>query len=73
VMWTVIGNDWRWPARRISRLLLHRASNGAVMCLHDGRTIQRAPDIRSTLDAVAYVIPILKERGFAFETVSRIL
>ncbi len=73
VMWTVIGNDWRWPARRISRLLLQRASNGAILCLHDGRTTRRAPDIRPTLDAVAYVIPILKERGFQFETVSRIL
>ncbi len=73
VMWTVIGRDWRWPARRISRLLLHHAANGAIMCLHDGRTTECAPDIRPTLDAVAYVIPILKERGFEFETVSRIL
>jgi peptidoglycan/xylan/chitin deacetylase (PgdA/CDA1 family) len=73
VMWTVIGRDWRWPSHRISRLLLRRALNGAILCLHDGRTIERAPDIRSTLDAVAYVIPILKERGFQFETVSGIL
>lgn len=73
VMWTVIGHDWEWPAGRISRLVLSRAANGSILCLHDGRTIQRAPDIRPTLDAVAYVIPILKERGFEFETVSRIL
>lgn len=73
VMWTVLGRDWRWPARRISRLLLRRAVNGAIICLHDGRTTARAPDIRPTLDAVAHVIPILKERGFTFETVSRIL
>jgi len=73
VMWTVIAHDWRWPARRISRLLLRRASNGAILCLHDGRLLERTPDIRPTLDAVAYVIPILKERGFEFETVSRIL
>jgi peptidoglycan-N-acetylglucosamine deacetylase len=73
VMWTVIGHDWRWPAPRISRLLLRRAANGAIVCLHDGRGIERAPDIRPTLDAVAYVIPILKERGFTFETVSRLL
>jgi peptidoglycan-N-acetylglucosamine deacetylase len=73
VMWTIIGHDWRWPARRISRLLLSRASNGAIICLHDGRTTERTPDIRPMLDAVAHVIPILKERGFTFETVSRIL
>jgi peptidoglycan/xylan/chitin deacetylase (PgdA/CDA1 family) len=73
VMWTVIGNDWRWPATRISRLLLDRAANGGIMCLHDGRELRRAPDIRATIDAVEYVIPVLKERGFHFETVSQIL
>jgi peptidoglycan/xylan/chitin deacetylase (PgdA/CDA1 family) len=73
VMWTVIGRDWRWSADRVSHRLVQSASNGGILCLHDGRTVQRAPDIRSTLDAVAYVIPILKERGFTFETVSRIL
>lgn len=73
VMWTVIARDWKWPAPRISRLLLRHASNGAILCLHDGRTTQRAPDIRATLDAVACVIPMLKERGFEFETVTRIL
>lgn len=73
VMWTTIGRDWRWPAPRISALLLRKARNGAIICLHDGRTIQHAPDIRPTIDAVQSVIPILKERGFQFETVSQIL
>jgi peptidoglycan-N-acetylglucosamine deacetylase len=73
VMWTVLGMDWRWPAHRISRLLIRRASNGAIICLHDGRTIRRTPDIRSTIEAVEYAIPALKERGFQFETVSQIL
>lgn len=73
VMWTIIARDWKWTAPRISRLLLRRASNGAIICLHDGRVTRRSPDIRPTLDAVAYVIPILKERGFEFETVTRIL
>lgn len=73
VMWTAIGHDWRWPSRRISRLLLRRAENGAIFCLHDGRVLERAPDIRATLETVEYVIPLLKERGFQFETVSQIL
>jgi peptidoglycan/xylan/chitin deacetylase (PgdA/CDA1 family) len=72
VMWTTIGHDWRWPASRISRLLLKHAENGAIFCLHDGRTIEKSPDIRVTLEAVEYIIPILKERGFQFETVSQI-
>lgn len=73
VMWTVIGRDWKWPASRISRLILRRAANGGIICLHDGRRTGRAPDIRPTLEAVEYVIPLLKESGFRFETVSQIL
>jgi len=73
VLWTVIGNDWRWPAQRISRLLIRRAANGAILCLHDGRALQRAPDIRATLEAAEVVIPALQQRGFQFETVSQIL
>ena len=73
VMWTVIGRDWKWPSPRISRLLLSRASNGAILCLHDGRETRRRSDIRSTLEAVETVVPALKHRGFQFETVSQIL
>lgn len=73
VMWTVIGRDWRWPTRRVAKLLLSGARNGAIFCLHDGRTIEREPDIRATLDAVDYIIPVLQDRGYQFETVSQIL
>jgi peptidoglycan/xylan/chitin deacetylase (PgdA/CDA1 family) len=73
VMWTVIGHDWKWPASRIVRLLMRSAVNGAIICLHDGRRVEQSPDIRATLDAVQFVIPALKERGFRFETVSQIL
>ncbi len=54
-------------------MLLRRAVNGAIICLHDGRRVEHAPDIRATLDAVQLVVPALKERGFHFETVSQIL
>jgi peptidoglycan-N-acetylglucosamine deacetylase len=73
VMWTVVGHDWKWPAGRVVRLLATRAANGAILCLHDGRATERTPDIRATLEAVENVIPILKDRGFEFETVSQIL
>lgn len=73
VMWTIIGRDWRWPAPRVSNRLLQRAVNGAIMCLHDGRETAAAPDITATLAAVEQVIPVLKQRGFHFETVSQIL
>ena len=72
VMWTVIGKDWKLPASRISELLLNRAANGAILCLHDGRGLRRAPDIRATIDAVEAILPVLMERGFSFETVSQL-
>ncbi len=73
VMWTTIAPDWKWPASRVARLLLKKAQNGAIFCLHDGRELRRAPDIRATLDAIEAVLPILKESGFSLETVTEIL
>jgi len=73
VMWTIIGKDWKWPAPQIGRLIMDRAVNGAIICLHDGRRVEQAPNVRATIDAVRFVIPALKERGFQFETVSQIL
>ena len=73
VMWSVIAHDWRWPAARIERLLVDRPRNGDIICLHDGRRTEHAPDIGATLQAVQSAIPRLQERGFRFETVSQIL
>lgn len=72
-MWTAIGRDWRWPAERVAGLLLRRARNGAIFCLHDGRGIRPQPDIRATLEAVDRAIPRLQDRGFRFETLSRVV
>ncbi len=66
VMWTVIGRDWRLPAARVSDLLLNRAANGGIICLHDGRGVRTAPDISATIEAVETTIPRLQERGFEF-------
>jgi peptidoglycan/xylan/chitin deacetylase (PgdA/CDA1 family) len=73
VMWTVIGRDWRWPASRVADRLIHGAANGGILCLHDGRGLRAAPDIRATVNAVESVLPQLQERGFKFETVSEML
>jgi peptidoglycan/xylan/chitin deacetylase (PgdA/CDA1 family) len=72
VMWTAIGRDWKWPASEVSKLLLSKAGNGAIFCLHDGRALKQAPDISATMEAVKIVLPILKARGFSLETVSEI-
>jgi len=73
VMWGTIGNDWKWPASRVAQLLLGRARPGHIFCLHDGRRTDPSPDIGATLEAVDATIPVLKERGLRFETVSQIL
>jgi peptidoglycan-N-acetylglucosamine deacetylase len=73
VMWTAIGLDWKLPAAGVAARLSAAATRGAIFCLHDGRDLKPNPDIRATLEAVARLIPELKDRGYHFETVSEIL
>jgi peptidoglycan/xylan/chitin deacetylase (PgdA/CDA1 family) len=73
VMWGTIGRDWKWPAQRVTKLFLDRARCGDILCLHDGRGTDASPNIATTLAAVEAMIPVLKERGLRFETVSQIL
>jgi len=73
VMWTHIGYDWKVKADTIVNRMLPAVSNGAILCLHDGREVQAQPDIRETVAAVGRLIPRLQDRGFKFETVSRLL
>jgi len=73
VMWTVIGYDWKLKADTIVGRMLPGICNGAILCLHDGREIQANPEIGETVAAVGRLIPILRDRGYKFETVSRLL
>lgn len=73
VMWTVLGRDWTLPASGIAQRLVDGASNGGIFCLHDGRTVQAAPDIGNTIQAVRVAIPRLLERGFQFQTTSEMI
>ena len=73
VMWTVIARDWRLPAPEISQRVIGRATDGAIICLHDGRGLTPNPDISSTTGALRQIIPALLDCGYHFETVSQIL
>ncbi len=73
VMWTVIGRDWALPAGDIFKRIVSRASNGGIVCLHDGRAIEARPDVRPMLNAVERAIPVLKDRGFQFQTLSEMV
>jgi len=48
--------------RRATRL----ARSGMVLLLHDGRGVERQPDITPMLDALPAILRELKRRGFAF-------
>ena len=73
VMWTVIGKDWILPADRVRERLLSGATNGGILCLHDGRATQVSPNVAAMLGAVAKAVPDLRGRGFTFLQLSEIL
>jgi peptidoglycan/xylan/chitin deacetylase (PgdA/CDA1 family) len=73
VMWTVIGYDWNRKADAVVERLAGSVSNGAILCLHDGRELRAKPDIGVTVDAVRRLVPMLLDRGYRFETVNRLL
>ena len=73
VMWTVIGYDWRWNTDRIVKHVLRHATPGGIVCLHDGRGVERNPNISSTLQAVKTIIPALRDCGYSFEIVSDLM
>jgi peptidoglycan/xylan/chitin deacetylase (PgdA/CDA1 family) len=73
VMWTVVGLDWKLPAQAIERRIVARATDGGIICLHDGRGTLKNPDVAPTIEAVRRILPKLLERGYHFETVSELL
>lgn len=73
VMWTIIGYDWSLAADAVVTRIAARVSNGAILCLHDGRELRGSPDIGATVDAVRRLVPMLLDQGYNFETVSRLL
>jgi len=72
-MWTAIGYDWSLKADAVVERLASRVSNGAILCLHDGRELRVKPDIGVTVEAVQRLVPLLLDQGYKLETVSRLL
>jgi peptidoglycan/xylan/chitin deacetylase (PgdA/CDA1 family) len=73
VMWTVLGRDWELAAADVAMRVVRGAGNGAIICLHDGRQLERRPDAASTIRAVREIVPALEDRGYQFLTVSQLL
>jgi peptidoglycan/xylan/chitin deacetylase (PgdA/CDA1 family) len=73
VMWTAIGYDWSLRADAVVERIAQRISCGSILCLHDGRELRAKPDIGVTVEAVRRLVPVLLDRGYEFETLSRLL
>jgi len=73
IMWTVIGRDWILPALEITERVVQGATPGGIVCLHDGRENRPNPDIDQTLVAIRRIVPLLRDQGYTFETVSDLL
>ncbi len=73
VMWSTIALDWKRQTPEVVSRLIGGAAPGAILCLHDGRVLNRRPDISATLQAVREVLPNLMELGFLFELVADFL
>jgi peptidoglycan/xylan/chitin deacetylase (PgdA/CDA1 family) len=73
VMWSAIGYDWNRRADEVVERTVASVSNGAILCLHDGRELRRKPDVRATVEAVRRLVPLLLDRGYKFETIGRLL
>ena len=73
VMWSAIGYDWNRRASEVVARMAASASNGAILCLHDGRELRAKPDVRATVETVRRLVPLLLDRGYKFETIGRLL
>jgi peptidoglycan/xylan/chitin deacetylase (PgdA/CDA1 family) len=73
VMWSAIGYDWNRRASEVVARMAASASNGAILCLHDGRELREKPDVRATVETVRRLVPLMLDRGYKFETIGRLL
>jgi len=73
VMWSAIGYDWSRRADEVVARMTAAAANGAILCLHDGRELGHNPDVRTTVETVRRLVPLLLERGYKFETIGRLI
>ena len=69
VLWHVMAQDWEAgiSEEQIQYRLLRRAGNGSVICLHDGRGRNGAPE--RMLEALKKTIPLWLEEGYRFRRI----
>lgn len=69
ILWDVMAEDWEATTSEeiIASKLLKRTKPGDIICLHDGRGKNDAP--QKTIFALKKVIPLFLEKGFEFKTI----
>ncbi len=70
VLWTHGGSDWKDPADAIAKQVTASLSSGSIICLHDGRGLQAAPDIGQTIGALELILKYARDQGIRVGTVS---
>ena len=73
VLWSIDSGDWRGlPAPAITKNVMTRVQNGAIIIFHDNDENDRA-DRRPTVEALGAILPALKAAGYRMVTVSELL
>ncbi len=69
ILWNVMVQDWeaQTTSTIIADKLLTRTTGGDIICLHDGRGKNNAP--QKTISALEKVIPLFLQKGFEFKTI----
>lgn len=69
ILWNVMAEDWQkdTTADIIKNKLLKRVKPGDIICLHDGRGKNQAP--QKTIEALNMAIPMFLEEGYVFKLI----
>ncbi|NMC57277.1 MAG: polysaccharide deacetylase family protein [Eubacteriaceae bacterium] len=72
VFWTVMAGDWskNTTEKKIIKKLSKRVHNNKIICLHDGRGKNSAP--QKTIAALKVMIPHWLDEGYNFEKIDEI-
>ncbi len=72
IYWNVMAQDWKAniSVDEIASRLINRTSSGSIVCLHDGRGKNNAP--QRTIDALKIVLPIWIYHGYRFVTADEV-
>lgn len=70
--------DWEWDAERSASFVLERLQPGSIVCMHDGRPPDEAPELSAptreqSVAAVGMILEEMSERGLRSVTISELL